>query len=165
MTTYEEYDFTKDILQQLRSDKNLFLIIATGIIIVACSNIISMLIILVNDKKLEIGILRSMGASSLSIATIFGFCGIAIGVLGSLIGTLTAAATLKNLDLLVYVLSKFQGHQAFNPLYYGDALPNQMSLDAALFVIISTAIISLISGIVPAIKAGMLRPSHVLRSE
>lgn len=165
INTFEEYDFTKDILQQLRSDKNLFLLIAMVIIIVACSNIISMLVILVNDKKLEIGILRSMGASSLSIGAIFGFCGIAIGVLGSLLGTLAAAATLKNLDQLVYLLSLFQGHQAFNPIYYGEALPNQMSVEAALFVVISTAVISLISGLVPAIKAGMLRPSTVLRSE
>jgi len=86
-------------------------------------------------------------------------------VMGSLVGTLAAAATLKNLDLLVYILSKFQGRQAFNPIYYGDSLPNQMSVEAALFVMGSTVVISLISGLVPAIKAGMLRPSTVLRSE
>ncbi len=60
--TFRDYDYAKEILQQQQSDKNLFLVIAGVIIVVACSNIISMLIILVNDKKVEIGILRSMGA-------------------------------------------------------------------------------------------------------
>ena len=80
--TYREYEFTRDLMQQLRSEANLFTLISIVIIIVACSNIISMLIILVNDKKLEIGILRSMGASSASIAAIFGLCGVVMGILG-----------------------------------------------------------------------------------
>ncbi|MFN4174809.1 MAG: ABC transporter permease, partial [Parachlamydiaceae bacterium] len=88
--SFKEFDFTKDLIQQLHSEKNIFSLIATVIIIVACSNIISMLIILVNDKKTEIGILRSMGASSLSISSIFGLCGVIMGLIGSLIG-ITAA--------------------------------------------------------------------------
>ena len=60
--TYKEYEFTKEILHELQSQKNLFMMIAVVIVLVACSNIISMLIILVNDKKGEIGILRSMGS-------------------------------------------------------------------------------------------------------
>ena len=43
--TYQEYDFTKDLIQQLESEKNLFTLISVVIIIVACSNIISMLIL------------------------------------------------------------------------------------------------------------------------
>lgn len=163
--TYREYDFTKDILQQLRSDKHLFTLIATVIIIVACSNIISMLIILVNDKKLEIGILRSMGASSGSIAAIFGFCGIVMGIAGSLIGIGAALFTLNHLNVLVSLLSAIQGHEAFNPHYYGDNLPNEVSFEALLYVISATALISLLSGLVPALKASMLRPSTILRSE
>lgn len=163
--TYKEYDFTKDLLEQLKSDKTLFTLISTIIIIVACSNIISMLIIMVNDKKIEIGILRSMGASAGSIATIFGICGIVMGMLGSLIGTCAAYLTLKNMDGLISLLNSIQGHNAFNPVFYGDSLPNEISFEALMFVIISTTAISLIAGIVPAIKASLLRPSVILRSE
>lgn len=163
--TFREYEFTKDIIQQLSSDKHLFTLIATVIIIVACSNIISMLIILVNDKKLEIGILRSMGASSASIAGIFGLCGIVMGIAGSLIGIGAAVLTLNHLDLLVNVLSALQGHEAFNPIYYGDSLPNEVSMEAMLYVMIATAMISLLSGLVPALKASMMRPSTILRAE
>lgn len=163
--TYREYEFTKDLLQQLSSDKHLFTLIAIVIIIVACSNIISMLIILVNDKKLEIGILRSMGASSASIACIFGFCGTVMGIAGSIIGISLAILTLRHLDLLVYFLSSIQGHTAFNPIFYGESLPNEVSLEALLYVMSATVLISLLSGLVPAIKASMLRPSTILRAE
>lgn len=163
--TFREFDFTKDLLQQLRSDKYLFTLIAVVIIIVACSNIISMLIILVNDKKVEIGILRSMGASSTSIATIFGLCGFVMGIIGSLLGTFAALFTLKNLQTLVILLSKMQGHDAFNPVFFGDTLPNEISFEALSFVLGATALISILAGIVPAVKASLLRPSAILRSE
>lgn len=163
--TFREYEFTKDLIQQLGTERTLWSLIATVIIIVACSNIISMLIILVNDKKLEIGILRSMGASSLSIASIFGFCGVVMGLAGSFIGVTLAWFTLKNLQVLVNLISRVQGYQAFNPTFFGNSLPNEMSMDALLFVFVTTVIISILAGIVPALKASMLRPSAILRSE
>lgn len=163
--TYQEYEFTKDLIQQLQSEKNLFGLISMVIIIVACSNIISMLIILVNDKKVEIGILRSMGASSWSIATIFGLCGMVMGAFGSIIGIAAAVLTLNNLDFLVGWLGRMQGHALFNPLFYGNTLPNTISWEALGFVVMATALVSLLAGIVPAVKASLLSPSSILRSE
>lgn len=163
--TFEEFDFAKDLLQQLRSERTLWTLVASVIIIVACSNIISMLIILVNDKKQEIGILRSMGASSLSIAGIFGACGMFMGMVGSLIGIALALLTLNNLQTLVDLIGRLQGHELLNPLFYGDVLPTQISMEALTFVIVATAITSLLAGIIPAIKASMLRPAAILRSE
>lgn len=163
--TYKEYEFTKDILQQLDSEKNLFSLLAVVIIIVACSNIISMLIILVNDKKQEIGILRSMGASSFSITCIFGTCGVVMGLIGSALGIVLAFVTLQNLQSLIGMLSKIQGHEMFNPAFYGETLPTDLSPEALAFVVIMTAVISTLAGIVPAIKACLLRPSEILRAE
>lgn len=163
--TYQEYEFTKDLIQQLNSEKNLFSLISLIIIIVACSNIISMLIILVNDKKLEIGILRSMGATSCSIAAIFGICGMVMGAAGSLIGIAAAILTLRYVNELVGFISQVQGHDLFNPVFYGHTLPSELSMEALTFVIITTACISLLAGIVPALKASMMRPSAILRAE
>jgi len=162
--TYRDYEFTKEIMQELQSQKNLFTLIAVVIIIVACSNIISMLIILVNDKKTEIGILRSMGASSKSIALIFGLSGALIGVGGSLIGILGALITLNYLDLLLKGLSLLQGHDMFNASFYGQVMPHELSFEALGFVLAATGIISLLAGIVPAVKACLLKPSHILRT-
>jgi lipoprotein-releasing system permease protein len=162
--TYREYEFTQEIMRELQSQKNLFMLIAIVIILVACSNIISMLIILVNDKKLEIGILRSMGASSKSIALIFGISGALIGVLGSAVGIAAAILTLHYLGDLVRLLSMLQGHDMFSKNLYGQVLPHELSLEALSFVLIATVCLSLLAGIVPAIKACLLKPSHILRA-
>lgn len=162
--TYQEYEFTKEIMQELKSQKYLFMLIAVVIILVACSNIISMLIILVNDKKMEIGILRAMGATSGSIALIFGIAGAAIGVLGSLVGMSLAIFTLQHLDLLVGLLSRMQGHEMFSATLYGNSLPSELSYEALFFVLMATLLLSLLAGIVPAVKACLIRPSAALKT-
>ena len=163
--TYREYEFTRDIVQQLQSEKNLFTLLATIIMVVACSNIVSMLIILVNDKKIEIGILRAMGASTRSIATIFGFCGLTLGFAGSIVGITLATYTLRHLQELVNLISKVQGFEMFNPSFYGDTLPSTLHYETLGFVLVMTLVVSAIAGVVPAIKAGLLRPSEILKAE
>jgi len=163
--TYRDFEFSKDLMLQFQSDRTLFLLIAAIILLVACCNIISLLVLLVNDKKKEIAILQSMGASFKSIAAIFGVCGIAMGALSCLIGVGLAIFTLNHLDSLVHFLSAIQGHNAFNPAFFGQTLPNELSTQALLFVLIATPILSLAAGLIPAIKASRIRPSTVLRSE
>ncbi|MBN4067041.1 ABC transporter permease [Simkania negevensis] len=163
--TFEEYDFARDIVLQLKSDRVLFTLIACIIIAVACSNIISMLILLVNDKKQEIGIMRAMGASTFNIAAIFGLCGMATGLVSSAIGTICALFTLKHIDALGALLSAIQGHDAFNAAFFGDKLPDTISSSALTFVLIATLVISLGAGLIPALKACMMKPSTILRGE
>lgn len=165
VTSFEDFEFAKDLLLQFRSDRTLLLIIASIILIVACCNIISLLVLLVNDKKKEIAILQSMGASFKSIAVIFGSCGIIMGTLSGVIGSLLAYFTLHHINSLVAFLSYVQGRKAFNPAFFGQSLPNNMSLEALLFVLIITPLISLIAGLIPAIKASRIRPSLTLRAE
>lgn len=165
VTSYKEYDFAKELLQQFQSDKYLFSLIAIIIITVACCNIISLLVLLVNDKKREIGILLSMGATSKSIAAIFGTCGIVMGALGCSIGCVAAYLTMHNIDALVKLLSSMQGHDAFSAAFYGSSLPSSLSASAAFFVAILTPFLALVAGLIPAIKACLLKPSSILRSE
>lgn len=165
VTSFREYDFARDLLQQFQSDKYLFTLVGIIILTVACCNIISLLVLLVNDKKKEIGILQAMGTSTRSIAAIFGLSGVIMGVISSLIGTVAAYLTLHNIDMLVNLLSMLQGHDAFNAAFYGASLPNKISGSALLFVLIATPVISLLAGLVPAIKACRLSPSAILRSE
>ena len=105
-----------------------------------------------------------MGATSQSIALIFGLSGAIIGILGSAIGIIAAVVTLYHLDTLVSLLSALQGHEMFSSNLYGKVLPSELSLEALTFVCGATVCISLLAGIVPAIKACLLRPSQILRS-
>lgn len=163
--SFKEYDFSRALVEQFQSDRILFSIISTIIIAVACSNIISMLILLVNDKRREIGILMAMGARGWSVAFIFGFCGLFLGAISCLLGIVGALWTLNHLDLVVRGLSLLQGHEAFNPLFFGSSLPNELSLRALGFALSVTVAISVIAGLIPAIKASLVRPSTILRSE
>lgn len=165
VTTFREYDFAKDLLEQFQSDQYLFTLVGAIILIVACCNIISLLVLLVNDKKREIGILQAMGASRYSIAMIFGTCGVALGIISSLIGTIGALLTLEHIDVIVNLLSMLQGHDAFNATFFGSSLPNELSRQAVLFILIVTPLLSFCAGLVPAMKACRLRPSAILRSE
>ncbi|MFA6915902.1 MAG: FtsX-like permease family protein [Parachlamydiales bacterium] len=163
--SYRDFPPTRDLLQQLKSERTLYSLIASIVIVVACSNIVSLLIILVNDKKEEIGILRAMGASVLSITLIFGLCGSVMGALGSFIGISLALFTLANIQHLVNFISAVQGHELLNPIFYGDQLPTHVSNDALFFVLVATAAVSTVAGIVPAIKACIMQPSQLLRTE
>ena len=165
ITTYHDYEFSKDLMQQFQSDRYLFTFLALIILVVACSNIISFLILLVQDKKKEIGILQALGATKRSIAFIFGGCGAAIGLISSFVGIGAAFLTLKNLDSIVKFLSFLQGHAAFNTAFYGNSLPSEMSVSSLLFVAIVTPILSIVAGVIPARKATALSPSEILRSE
>jgi lipoprotein-releasing system permease protein len=165
ITTYKDFEFSKDLMQQFQSDKTLFTLIAIIILIAACSNIISMLVLLVNDKKKEIAILRSMGASSKSIALIFGFCGFFMGIASSVIGISSAVLTLRHLDSVINFLSVIQGHNFFNAAFFGNKLPSDLSLDSLIFVLILTPILAILAGLIPAIKASKIQPSTILRSE
>src|SRR5262249_48016100 len=99
------------------------------------------------------------------IAMIFGLCGFVMGIVSCIIGMSAAIFTLKNLQSLVNVLSFFQGREAFQSTFYGSSLPNGLSYSALAFVMIATLLISLLAGVIPAVKASKIRPSEILRSE
>jgi len=163
--TFRDYEFAKDLMQQFQSDKYLFSLIAIIILLVACTNIISLLVLLVSDKKKEIGILRAMGAKRRSIAAIFACAGASLGLFSCMLGLLLAFITLKNIDHLVHFLSFIQGHDAFNAQFFGQSLPHEISPRALLFAAIATPVLALIAGLFPAIKAARMNPCESLRSE
>lgn len=165
ITPYYEYEFAKDLFMQLQSERYLFTLLGIIVLTVACCNIISLLVILVNDKKREIAILRAMGASKKSIALIFTFCGGIMGLFSTLMGTCAAILTLHYIDHVVSFLSFLQGREAFNILFFGKSLPSELSQHALLFVLIATPLISLLAGLIPALRACHLHPSKILRAE
>lgn len=165
VTPFTEYDFAKDMLQQFASDRYLFTLVGSIILMVACCNIVSQLVILVDNKKKEIGILLAMGASKKSILFIFGFCGMIMGLMSSCIGIAAGMLTLKYLDFVISALSFLQGQALLNPVFFGQTIPSEFSPQAIQFVFIVTPILSLLAALAPAIKTCYLNVSAILRSE
>ncbi len=163
--SYNDYEFTKDIFQQMRSDKNLFSLISIIIMVVASSNIISMLIILVHDKRKEVAILRALGASKASIGLIFGLCGFLLGAVGSIIGTIFAILTLNNISAILAFFGKLQGFEVLSSAYYANTLPSQVHVTSLLFVVAMAAVASCLAGLIPAIQASRINTSEALRNE
>jgi ABC-type transport system, involved in lipoprotein release, permease component len=123
-----------------------------------------MLVLLVNDKRKEIAILRSLGASTRQIATLFALAGVIIGLLGFLLGTLIAWVTMAYVGDILQLIGHFQGFDAFDMLLHGADLPSTISSEALSFVGLATLLIALIAGLVPAVRASLLNPSELLKS-
>ncbi len=165
VASFDEYEATRDLLEQFRSDKVLFTLVGSIILLVAFCNIVSLLILLVHDKKREIAILQSMGASFWSIGSIFGLSALLMGLTSAAIGLGLAHLTLSHIDSVVGFLSAMQGRAALNPLFFGKELPSQMSVEALTFVLIATPLLSLLAALIPAWKASRIHIATALRSE
>lgn len=160
-----DYDFFKPILDQLQSDQVLFLFVSILILIVACSNIVTMSVLLVSNKKKEIGILKAMGISSNSLKVIFGLCGAVSGTIGSLIGTLLAMITLKNLHWITKGLSYLQGREAFNSAFFGEALPQECYYPFVGALALGTICLAIVSGIIPVRQIAKMSISDILKAD
>lgn len=160
---FSEYPFIKNILQQFQSDRYLFSLISALIILVACSNICSLLILLITNKKKEIAILTVLGASKRSIVAIFSGCGLSIGILSTGIGIVLAYATLRNISFWIRGISTLQGTPLLDPALY-SSLPESVSTHALLFVGIATPLCAFLASLIPLFTLRHINPKETLQS-
>jgi lipoprotein-releasing system permease protein len=149
------YELNHNLFTALNLQKLALVIILTLIIIVAAVNMISALTMMVTDKTREIAILKSMGATSSSVARVFQILGFAIGGIGTLIGVAIGLVT-------CYVVSAY-GYHLDPKVYLIDRLPIDVRWFEVVLVAGITLAISLGATWAPAQGAASLRPVEGLR--
>jgi lipoprotein-releasing system permease protein len=150
----------------LRVEKTVMFVILTLIIIVAALNIMSMLIMVVMEKTRDIGILRALGATRASIATLFLSQGCVIGLIGIGLGLAGGLFLTWRLNAFAEWLERAFGWSLFPPtIYYLDHIPTQINPVDVIGVVSATFLLTMFAGTYAAIRAARLAPVQALRYE
>ena len=153
-------------LEALETERTVMFLILTMIILIASFNIISSLIMLVQNKKYSIAILRTIGATRASIMRIFIICGSMIGIIGTFIGLALGMAFTYNIDAIKTFLEKLSGSNLFNPvIYFFSKIPAVIVTSDVIEIIVMSLSLSFLATIIPAIRAARQDPARILRGE
>jgi lipoprotein-releasing system permease protein len=153
-------------MNALAVEKNVMFVILTLIIIVAAFNIISSMIMLVQTKKADIALMRTMGASKYLIMRIFLLTGSVIGFLGTFLGGIIGVIFSYNIQEIRVFLTQILGQELFSPeIYFLSKLPSKINFEEVFFVISISIFLTLLASIFPAWKASKISPAEALRYE
>ncbi|MGA1868660.1 MAG: lipoprotein-releasing ABC transporter permease subunit [bacterium] len=156
--TRDWMEMNRNLFSALKLEKLAMFIILILIILVAAFNIISNLVMMVMEKHKDIGILKSMGASSRSILYIFVIEGLIIGIIGTLIGCVGGS-------LICHIADKYHLIKLQADVYYISYLPFKMKFFDIFAICLTSILISLLATIYPSWQASSLDPVVALRYE
>ncbi|MFT7116394.1 MAG: lipoprotein-releasing system permease protein [Rhodoferax sp.] len=147
-------------------EKRMMFIILTLIVAVAAFNLVSTLVMTVTDKRADIAILRTLGASPQSIMGIFVVQGAMVGVMGTLAGLLFGLGIAFNIDVLVPALEHLLG-ATFLPkdIYLISRMPSDPQQSDILPIAIISLVLSFLATLYPSWRASRVNPAEALRYE
>ena len=147
-------------------EKRMMFIILTLIIAVAAFNLVSMLVMTVTDKRPDIAILRTLGASPRSILSIFMIQGSLIGLLGTLIGVALGVLIALNVGGMMAAIESIFGFRVLPPgIYVISALPSDLRLPDVVWIAMISCVLALVATVYPSVRAAAVKPAEALRYE
>lgn len=151
-------DMNKSLFQALQLEKFAMFLVIALIVVVASFNISSLIATKSREKRKEIAILKTIGASRTFILKIFLIQGLVIGLIGTTLGTILGL-------LVVYVGDTFHLVKLNREVYLISYLPMKIGFLEVITIIFSSMLICFLSSIFPAISASKEIPAEVLRYE
>lgn len=134
------------------------------IILVAAFNIVSSLVMLVTDKKADIAILKTFGASPKLITQVFMVQGLFIGVAGTIMGTILGVIMALSVSHVIGWINTTLGLHLFDA-YFVNYLPSQLDYKDVVMIVSASLLISFLATIYPARRASQIQPAQTLRYE
>lgn len=155
-----------NLYQAIRMEKAMIGLLLLLIVAVAAFNIISTLVMVVTDKRGDIAILRTLGATPRQIMAIFMVQGTVIGVVGTLVGAVLGILAALNVSGWIAALERLIGHKFLNAdVYFIDYLPSRLMTADVVQVCAAALVLSFFATLYPAWRAARTQPAEALRYE
>lgn len=152
--------------EAVQVEKRLMFIILTLIVAVAAFNLVSTLVMTVTDKRADIAILRTLGASPRSIMGVFIVQGATAGLFGTLAGVLGGLAVAFNIDVIVPAIERAFG-VAFLPgsIYVISRMPSEPLASDIVPIVLISLVLAFVATLYPSWRASRVNPAEALRYE
>lgn len=155
-----------NFFKALKTEKTVMFVILILIVAVATFNIISTLVMMVADKRSDIAVLRTLGASPNSILKIFIIQGMVTGLVGIVIGVIAGVLVALNVETLVPAIEQFFDTKFLAPdVYYISELPSDLHWSDVITIASISFILCIFATIYPALRASGIQPAEALRYE
>jgi lipoprotein-releasing system permease protein len=162
-------DWTEDneaYFRAIRIEKTMMGLILMLIVAVAVFNIVATLIMVVNDKRTDIAILRTLGLSPRGVIAVFMTQGVLIGWIGAAAGVALGLALACNVDVIVPFLEQTLGFHFMDPdVYYISGLPSEVHPGDVVRIGSAALLLTLAATVYPALQAARTQPAEALRYE
>ncbi|MGB7304243.1 MAG: lipoprotein-releasing ABC transporter permease subunit [Burkholderiaceae bacterium] len=150
----------------VKIEKRMMFIVLTLIVAVAAFNLVSMLVMTVNDKQSDIAILRTLGATPSSIMKIFMVQGASVGLLGTAIGVGLGVLLAFNVGKVVSFVERLFGFEVLpQGIYFINFLPSEVHWPDVITIGITACLLAFASTIYPSWRASKVKPAEALRYE
>ncbi|MCJ1884468.1 lipoprotein-releasing ABC transporter permease subunit [Pseudomonas sp. LA21] len=166
---YRSVDWTHtqgSLFSAMKMEKTMIGLLLLLIVAVAAFNIIATLIMVVADKRADIAILRTLGATPKQIMAIFMVQGTVIGLIGTVIGCVLGVLAAYNVTAIVSTLERIAGTHVFNSdIYFINYLPSDPQITDIVLICVAALSMSFLATLYPAWRAASTQPAESLRYE